>query len=124
LNASLQENVLVITALKDNLRKLTGKAVVDDVVTLHPINPELLKVDVAPLAPRLQNNRTVHSDYIRHTQEETATLREIVEQGKSLDPLNNSLDYGCKYTKRIQGLLIIIRQTFPCISNLGDKLML
>nr|GEY62701.1 hypothetical protein [Tanacetum cinerariifolium] len=99
LNARLQEKVLVITALKENLRKLKGKAVVDEAVISHPIDPELLKVDVAQLAPKLRNNMTVHSDYIRHTQKETATLREIVEQGRSLNPLNNSLDYVCKYTK-------------------------
>nr|GEU78729.1 retrovirus-related Pol polyprotein from transposon TNT 1-94 [Tanacetum cinerariifolium] len=93
LNASLQEKVLIITALNDNLRKLKGKAVVDDVVPSHTIDPELLKVDVAPLAPKLRNNRTVHSDYLKYTQEETATLREIVEQGRSLSPLNTSLDY-------------------------------
>nr|GEX25541.1 hypothetical protein [Tanacetum cinerariifolium] len=67
LNASLQEKVLVITTLKDNLRKLKGKAVVDDAVPSYPIDPELLKVDVAPLALKLQNNRTVHSDYLKHT---------------------------------------------------------
>nr|GEU93042.1 integrase, catalytic region, zinc finger, CCHC-type, peptidase aspartic, catalytic [Tanacetum cinerariifolium] len=55
--------------------------------------------------------------------EETATLREIVKHERSLNPLNTSLDYACKYTKRIQELLIIIRQTCPCINNLGDKLM-
>nr|GEX54865.1 hypothetical protein [Tanacetum cinerariifolium] len=49
LNASLQEKVLVITALKDTLRKLKGKDVVDEAVALHPINPELLKINVAPL---------------------------------------------------------------------------
>nr|GEX05792.1 putative ribonuclease H-like domain-containing protein [Tanacetum cinerariifolium] len=96
LNASLQEKVLVITALKKNLRKLKGKAVVDEAVISHPIVPEMLKVDVAPLAPKLRNNRTVHSDYIRHTQEETVTLMEIVEQGRSLNLLNTSLDYACK----------------------------
>nr|GFA99206.1 hypothetical protein [Tanacetum cinerariifolium] len=90
----LQEKVLVITALKHNLRKPKGKAVVDDAVPSHPIDLELLKVDVAPLAPKLQNNRTVHSDYLRHTQEENATLREIVEQGRSLNPFNTSLDYA------------------------------
>nr|GEW70909.1 hypothetical protein [Tanacetum cinerariifolium] len=67
LNASLQENVLVITALKDNLRKLKGKIVVDDAVILHPIDLELLKIDVAPLAPKLRNNRTAHYDYLKHT---------------------------------------------------------
>ncbi|GJS21959.1 retrovirus-related pol polyprotein from transposon TNT 1-94 [Tanacetum coccineum] len=36
LNASLQEKVLVITALKDDLRKLKRKAIVDNDVTKHP----------------------------------------------------------------------------------------
>nr|GEY68799.1 hypothetical protein [Tanacetum cinerariifolium] len=100
LNASLQEKVLVITTLKDNLRKLKGKAIVDDAIPSLPIDPELLKVE-----------------------EETATLRERVEQGRLLNPLNTSLDYACNYTKRIQELQIIIRQTCPFINNFGDKLM-
>nr|GEU78517.1 integrase, catalytic region, zinc finger, CCHC-type, peptidase aspartic, catalytic [Tanacetum cinerariifolium] len=123
LNASLQEKVLVITALKDNLRILKGKVVVNEAVILHHIDPELLKVDVAPLAPKLRNNRVAHSDYLKHTQEEIATLREIVEHERSLNLLNISLDYACKYTKRIQELLIIIKQTCPCNNDLGDKLM-
>nr|GFA86476.1 hypothetical protein [Tanacetum cinerariifolium] len=57
LNAESQENdmekVLVITALKENLRKLKGKAVVDEAIISHLIDPEMLKVDVAPLAPKL-----------------------------------------------------------------------
>nr|GEU55614.1 hypothetical protein [Tanacetum cinerariifolium] len=122
LNASLQEKVLVITALKDNLRKLKGKVIVDEAVISHPIDPEMLKIDVAPLAPKLRKNRTVHSNYLKHTQEETAALWEIVEQGRSLNPLNNSLDYVCKYTKRIQELLINIRQPCPRINNLGINL--
>nr|GEW73095.1 hypothetical protein [Tanacetum cinerariifolium] len=123
LNASLQEKVLVITALKDTLRKLKGKAIVDEAVTLHPIDPELLKINVAPLASKLRNNRTVHYDYLKYTQEETATLKEFVEIERLLNPLNTSLDYACKYTKRIQELLIILKQTCLCINDLGDKLM-
>nr|GEX69597.1 retrovirus-related Pol polyprotein from transposon TNT 1-94 [Tanacetum cinerariifolium] len=95
---SLEEKVLVITAFKDTLRKLKGKAVIDEAVILHPIDPELLKINVAPLAPKLRNNRIAHYDYLKHTQEETETLREIE-------------------------LLIIIRQTRLCINDLGDKLM-
>nr|GEV37719.1 retrovirus-related Pol polyprotein from transposon TNT 1-94 [Tanacetum cinerariifolium] len=105
------------------LNKLKGKDVVNEAVTLHPIDPELLKIDVAPLAPKLRNNRTAHTDYLRHTQEETTTLREIVESERLLNPLNTSLDYACKYTKRIQELLIILQQTCPCITDLGTKLM-
>nr|GEW90060.1 hypothetical protein [Tanacetum cinerariifolium] len=94
LNASLQEKALVITALKDTLSKLKGKAVVNESVTLHPIDPELLRIHVARLAPKLRNNRTAHYDYLKHTQEETATLREIVKNERLLNPLNTSLDYA------------------------------
>nr|GFD06645.1 hypothetical protein [Tanacetum cinerariifolium] len=62
------------TALKATLSKLKGKAVVNEVVPLHPIDPELLIKDVAPLAPKLRNNRIANTDYLRHTQEETDTL--------------------------------------------------
>nr|GEY89805.1 hypothetical protein [Tanacetum cinerariifolium] len=110
-------------SLKDTLSKIKGKAVVNEVVSLHFIDSEFLKIDVAPLAPKLRNNWTSHTDYLRHTQEETATLREIVESERLLNPLNTSLDYTCKYTKRIQELLIILKQTCPCINNLGPKLM-
>nr|GEZ16976.1 hypothetical protein [Tanacetum cinerariifolium] len=94
LNASHQEKVLVIIALKESLSKLKGKDVVNEVVPSHSINPKLLKIDVAPLALKLQKNRTVHTEYIRHTQEEAATLRKIVESESLLNPLNTSLDYA------------------------------
>nr|GEV93179.1 hypothetical protein [Tanacetum cinerariifolium] len=96
LNASLQEKVLVITTLKETLSKLKGKVVVNEVVPLHSIDPELLKIDVDPLAPKLHNNRTAHTDYHSHTLEEIATLREMVKSEILLNPLNTSLDYACK----------------------------
>nr|GEY28916.1 hypothetical protein [Tanacetum cinerariifolium] len=76
----LQEKVLVITALKEQLNKFKGKATVTEAVSLNPIDPELLKIEVAPLALKLRKNRTAHTDYIRHTLEEAATLRKIVER--------------------------------------------
>nr|GFA77318.1 integrase, catalytic region, zinc finger, CCHC-type, peptidase aspartic, catalytic [Tanacetum cinerariifolium] len=56
-------------------------------------------------------------------QEEAATLREIVESERLLSPFNTSLDYACKYTRWIQELLMILQQTYPCITNLGTKLV-
>ncbi|GJW77360.1 retrovirus-related pol polyprotein from transposon TNT 1-94 [Tanacetum coccineum] len=55
----LQEKVLVITALKDELSKLKGKALADNVVCKHTIDPEMLKIDVEYLNPRLLNNSAV-----------------------------------------------------------------
>nr|GFB59001.1 hypothetical protein [Tanacetum cinerariifolium] len=89
-----KEKVLVITALKEQLNKLKGKAVLTEAVSLNPIDPALLQVDVAPLVPKLRKNRTAHTDYIRHTQEEAATLREIVQSERLLSPLNISLAYA------------------------------
>nr|GEV33681.1 hypothetical protein [Tanacetum cinerariifolium] len=99
------EKVLVITALKEQLNKLKGKAVLTEAVSLNPIDPELLKVDVAPLVPKLHKNRTAHTDYIKHTQEEAATLREIVESERRLSPLNTSLDYAYTTDRDLQSYL-------------------
>nr|GEV56905.1 hypothetical protein [Tanacetum cinerariifolium] len=68
------------------------KALVDNDVTTHTIASEMLKINMEPLAPKLLNNRTTHSDYLRLTQEQAVILREVVEQGKSQNSLNNSLD--------------------------------
>nr|GEU51646.1 hypothetical protein [Tanacetum cinerariifolium] len=94
-----------------------------EVSDLNASLQEKVLVDVAPLALKLRKNRTAHTDYIRHTQEEAATLREIVESKKLLNPLNTSLDYACKYTRQIQELLIILQQTYPCLTDLGTKLV-
>ncbi|GJT32998.1 retrovirus-related pol polyprotein from transposon TNT 1-94 [Tanacetum coccineum] len=95
---SIKPARLTVRALKDELRKLKGKDLADNVVCKHTIDPEMLKIDVEYLNPRLLNNRSVHSDYLKHTQEEAAILREIVEHGKSQNPLNESLDSACKVT--------------------------
>ncbi|GJU46056.1 retrovirus-related pol polyprotein from transposon TNT 1-94 [Tanacetum coccineum] len=119
-NAS--EKDLVITTPREELRKLKGKELDVTVVTKNTIDLEMLKIDVEPLALILFNNRTVHSDYLRHTQEQAAILREIVEQGHSENPIDSSLYSACRYTKQIQELLIIIRQTCPIINNSRKKL--
>ncbi|GKC00741.1 hypothetical protein Tco_0986877 [Tanacetum coccineum] len=118
-----QCDALVNQVNQKSLEIFDLKDLADNVVTKHNIAPEMLKVDVEPIALKLLNNRTAHSDYLRHTQEQAVILREVVKQGKLQNPLNNSLDSTCKYIKRIQELLIIIRQTCPSINNSSDKLV-
>nr|GFA13364.1 hypothetical protein [Tanacetum cinerariifolium] len=89
-----KEKVLVITALKEQLK---GKAVLTEAVSLNPIDPALLQ--------------------------EATTLRELVESKRLLSPLNTSLAYACKYTRRIQELLMILQQTYPSITDLGTNLV-
>ncbi|GKF65629.1 hypothetical protein Tco_0192146, partial [Tanacetum coccineum] len=70
-----REQGLTVTALNDELRKLKGKELADNVVCKHTIDLEMLKIDVEYLNPRLLNNRSTYSDYLKHTQEEAAILR-------------------------------------------------
>ncbi|GKE92955.1 hypothetical protein Tco_1574050, partial [Tanacetum coccineum] len=87
----------------DELRKLKGKELADNVVCKHTIHPEMLKIDAEYLNPRLLNNRSAHFDYLKHTQEEAVILKEIVEQGKLQNPLNESLDSALKPSTSASG---------------------
>nr|GEV60920.1 hypothetical protein [Tanacetum cinerariifolium] len=133
--------------LYDSIKSLCvrSKEQCDDLI--NKVNLKSAEVDVAPLVPKLRKNRTAHTDYIRHTQDKAATLREIVESERllsplntSLDyasatlreiveserlfsPLNTSLDYACKYTRQIQKLLMILQQPCPSLTELGTKLV-
>ncbi|GJT37391.1 hypothetical protein Tco_0937256 [Tanacetum coccineum] len=95
------EKVLEITALKDDLRKLKGKALVDNAITKHTIDSEMLKIDVEPITNKLLNKRTAHSACIKHTQKEATVLRDLVEHVKSKYPLDHSLESACRYAKLI-----------------------
>nr|GEX03076.1 hypothetical protein [Tanacetum cinerariifolium] len=97
--------------------------IIDLLITLTLKKIFVSEVDVVPLIPKLRKNRTAHIDYIKHTQEEATTLRELVESERFLSPLNTPLAYACKYTRRIQELLMILQQTCPRITNLGTKLV-
>ncbi|GJU81399.1 hypothetical protein Tco_1283764 [Tanacetum coccineum] len=107
----------------DDLRKLKGKALVDNVISKHTIDPEMLKIDVEPITPKLLNKKTAHSAYIKHTQEESTVLRDLVEHVKSKYPLDHSLESACRYAKLIQELLTNISKTCPSINNTYRKLV-
>ncbi|GJU31258.1 retrovirus-related pol polyprotein from transposon TNT 1-94 [Tanacetum coccineum] len=96
LNACLQEKVLVITTLKDELRKLKGKDLANNEVTHHPSDPE---INTEPITPKLLNKRSAHSAYIKHTQEEAAVLRDLVDHIKANYPLDPTLESSCNTQK-------------------------
>ncbi|GJT17695.1 retrovirus-related pol polyprotein from transposon TNT 1-94 [Tanacetum coccineum] len=90
LNASLQEKVLVITALKNDFWKLKGKALVDNDITKHPSDPEMLNID-----------------------EEATIFRDLVEHVKSKYPLDQSLESACRPTGQT---FTIVGNTCPLTS--------
>nr|GEX91243.1 retrotransposon protein, putative, unclassified [Tanacetum cinerariifolium] len=51
------------------------------------------------------------------------TTRKIVECERLLSPLNTSLVYACKYTRRIQELVMILQQTCPYLTDIGTKIV-
>ncbi|GKC12929.1 hypothetical protein Tco_1009711 [Tanacetum coccineum] len=72
LKAQIQDKVFVITSFKNDLRKLKGKEIVENVVhtpSATTIAPGMFKLDLEPLPPWLLQNREVHIDYLRNTQE-------------------------------------------------------
>ncbi|GJZ97893.1 hypothetical protein Tco_0670346 [Tanacetum coccineum] len=131
LKARLQDKDKTICELKDTIKSLRENTkeqnVNHDKCELEPINKELensvakflsenermFKLDLVPLPPRLLQNRDAHIDYLRHTQEQANTLREIVEQAKAKQPLDSELDFACKYATRIQELLAYVQDTCP-----------
>ncbi|GKA44210.1 hypothetical protein Tco_0736934 [Tanacetum coccineum] len=86
LKAQIQDKVFVITSLKNDLRKLKGKEIVDSdaqIPSANTIVPGMFKLDLEPLAPRLLQNREVHIEYLKYAQEQADIHRGIVEQAKA-----------------------------------------
>ncbi|GJZ91977.1 retrovirus-related pol polyprotein from transposon TNT 1-94 [Tanacetum coccineum] len=75
------------------------KEIIENVVhtpSVTTIAPGMFKLDLVPLPPRLLQNRDAHIDYLRHTQEQANTLREIVKQAKAKQPIDSELYFAFK----------------------------
>nr|GEX93456.1 retrovirus-related Pol polyprotein from transposon TNT 1-94 [Tanacetum cinerariifolium] len=131
LKAQLKDKDTTICKLKDaikSLRKNNKEEIVDhDRSDLATINEELkivwqrmFMLDLEPLAPKLVHNRKSHSYYLKHTQEQANILQGIVDQAKAQQPLDNALDFACKHAKRIQELLVYVRDTCPSAVKLSE----
>ncbi|GJX52928.1 spindle assembly checkpoint component MAD1-like protein [Tanacetum coccineum] len=83
-----KEKEIVITSLKNDLRKLKGK-------------------DIVYNASQVSNATTIAPGMYK--------LDPIVEQAKSLNPLDSASYSACMYVKPIQELLGYVRDTFPDI---------
>ncbi|GJX04509.1 hypothetical protein Tco_0190425 [Tanacetum coccineum] len=103
-----------------NQRKLKGKDIVDNATT---IAPGVYKLDPEILAPKVKNNREAYEYYLKHTMEQAAILREVVEQAKSRNLLDSASYSACMYVKLIQELLGYVRDTCPDIYKPSEKLV-
>ncbi|GKA62785.1 hypothetical protein Tco_0762304 [Tanacetum coccineum] len=82
LKVRLQDKDTTICKLKDTIKSLTKNTKEENV------NHDkcMFKLDLVPLPPRLLQNREVHIDYLRHTQEQANTLREIIRASHAITP--------------------------------------
>ncbi|GJT76058.1 hypothetical protein Tco_1042783 [Tanacetum coccineum] len=121
LNAQLQEKVFAITALKNELRKLKGKNVVDTAVSKPnaTIAPGMFKLDIEPISPRLKNNRDAHEVYIEKTIEYTDTLCGFVESARTQNPSEPLLESACMFTKHVQELFA---EPITSLSNIPKQI--
>ncbi|GKD25056.1 hypothetical protein Tco_1231270 [Tanacetum coccineum] len=102
--AQIQDKVFVITSLKNDLRKIKGKEIVDIVAQIpfaNTIFPGMFKLDI-------------------HRQ---ADILQVIEskQAKAKQPLDKELDLACKHAQRIQELLVYVQDTCPNAINLSAK---
>ncbi|GJT54025.1 hypothetical protein Tco_0989079, partial [Tanacetum coccineum] len=64
-------------------RKFKGKDIVDNsaqVSNTTTIAPGMYKLDTVILAPKVKNNREAHEYYLKHTMEQAAILRELIQE--------------------------------------------
>ncbi|GJX84962.1 hypothetical protein Tco_0335736 [Tanacetum coccineum] len=125
LNAQLQEKVFAIAALKNKLKKLKGKNVVDTAVSKPSatIAPGMFKLGIEPISHRLKNNRDVHAVYLDKTIEYTDTLCGFVERAKQQNPSEPLLESTYMFTKHVQELLVYVSKTSPDLPNPSEKLV-
>ncbi|GJV17459.1 retrovirus-related pol polyprotein from transposon TNT 1-94 [Tanacetum coccineum] len=125
LNAQLQEKVFAITALKNELRKLKGKNVVNIAVSKPnaTVAPRMFKLDIEPISPSLKNNKDAHEVYIEKTIEYTDTLCGFVESARTQNPSKPLLESACMFTKHVQELLVYVSQTCPSSPKYSGKLV-
>ncbi|GJV25219.1 retrovirus-related pol polyprotein from transposon TNT 1-94 [Tanacetum coccineum] len=83
----------------------------------------MYKLDPITLAHKNKNNRETHIYYLKHIMEQAAILKEIVEQSKSLNPLDSASYFACKYVKLIQELPGYVRETCSNRHKTSEKLV-
>ncbi|GJZ06311.1 hypothetical protein Tco_0540104 [Tanacetum coccineum] len=103
LNAQLQEKVFAIAALKNELRKLKGKNVVDTAVSKlsATITPGMFKLDIEPISHRLKNNRDSH--------ETCPSLKKPTEKLVAVTPMNK--DKKVRFVEPVTSSSNIPKQT-------------
>ncbi|GJW93790.1 retrovirus-related pol polyprotein from transposon TNT 1-94 [Tanacetum coccineum] len=141
LKAQIQDKVFMITSLKNDLRKLKGKEIVDIVAQIpsaYTIVPGMFKLDLEPLAPRLLHNSEAHIDYLKYTHKQdtcpnainlnakkvAVTPKNKVKKVRFVEPLTSSSNIKQVELSKISdsNTPVLSRTGLKCsTSNYGSK---
>ncbi|GKC25628.1 hypothetical protein Tco_1027778 [Tanacetum coccineum] len=120
------ENLVLKAELAKKEQMFKRKNVVEKDATPNKakvIAPGMFKLDLESLSPKVLENKDAYIDYIKNTQENADILWELVKHAWALRPLDSDLDYACKYTKRIQEVLVYFIATCPSLTKPSEKLV-
>ncbi|GJV34010.1 retrovirus-related pol polyprotein from transposon TNT 1-94 [Tanacetum coccineum] len=108
------------TPLKDDLRKLKEKALVDNVVTKHTIDPEMLKIDVEPITSKLYAK--LIQEFLTHISKTCPSVNNTDEKLVAVTPKNK--DKRVRFTKPVTSLGNTITKTASTSNLVSNKPML
>ncbi|GJY75787.1 integrase, catalytic region, zinc finger, CCHC-type containing protein [Tanacetum coccineum] len=63
----------------------------------------------------------VHQGYLKFAKDHVATLHKLLEHARALKPLDENLDYACKFAQRIQELLVYVSASCPFTQSGNEK---
>ncbi|GJV33301.1 putative ribonuclease H-like domain-containing protein [Tanacetum coccineum] len=114
-----------IKTLKNELRKLKGKNIVDTAISKPSatIAPGMFKLDIEPISHSIKNNRDAHEVYLEKTIENTDTFRGLVECARKQNPSKPLLESACMFTKHVKELLVHVSKTCPNLTKSNEKLV-
>nr|GEY59006.1 retrovirus-related Pol polyprotein from transposon TNT 1-94 [Tanacetum cinerariifolium] len=92
-------------------------------ITVQQMKERMYKLDLEPLYPKVRKNKEAHVDYLKKDKEHADTLCDVIEQARAQQPLDNALEYACKFTTRTQELLVYVSATFPSSLHVNEKLV-
>ncbi|GKC73966.1 hypothetical protein Tco_1119849, partial [Tanacetum coccineum] len=81
----------------------------------------LLKIESEPINAYFKNNRVMHHDYLKVTKEHVATLQELLEEARTLKPLDEHIGHASKFAERIQELLVYVSASCPFTQSGNEK---
>nr|GEZ34931.1 hypothetical protein [Tanacetum cinerariifolium] len=124
LNAQLQEKVFAIIALKNELRKLKGKNIIDTAVLKSnaTIAPGMFKLDIEPISHRLKNNRDAHEELLVYVSQTCPNLPKPSEKLVVVIPMNK--DKRIRFAEPITSSSNLPKQTYSLKTNYSNKPLL